>query len=113
MSVGPLGGLGPSAAGAPFAQSKGSEIDRAKQDASSQQRKIQNDIKAENAAGIAATDGEDKATEDRDADGRRLWEFEHEDETQDSPEPTEESGDEPPRCKDPTGQSGSHLDLSG
>ncbi len=111
MSVGPLSGLASSAAATPLAQRHGSDVERAGQDAGSQQRKIQNDQKAEDAAGIGQTDGEDHETEDRDADGRRLWE--------ESPHPPEdENGDTttdapPTRVKDPHGESGNLLDLSG
>ena len=110
MSVGPMGGLPASAAGAPLAQTKGSDVDRAQQDSAAQQRRTQTDQKAEMAAGIGETDGEDHATGERDADGRRLWEQ--------MPGGTGQEGSEgndsnEPRAKDPTGQSGSLLDLSG
>ena len=74
MSIGPTGGIAGSAAGSPLAQTSGSEVQRAEQDAAGQKRRIQMDQKAENAAGIGETDGEDHETEERDADGRRLWE---------------------------------------
>ena len=77
MSVGPLGGLAASAAGSPLAQSHGSEVDRSRQDAAAQQRKVLSDQKAEDAAGIGQTDGEDHETADRDAVGRRIWEETH------------------------------------
>ena len=108
MSVGPLGGIAGSAAGSPLAQTQGSEIERAQQDAGTQQRQIQSDLKAEQAAGIGETDGEDHETEDRDADGRRLLEG--------SPKKgdTEEAADaESPKSKDTAGDSGNLLDLSG
>ena len=111
MSVGPLGGLAASAAGSPLAQTHGSEVDRARHDAAAQQRKVHSDQKAEDAAGIGETDGEDHEAEDRDADGRRLWE--------ETPKPHEDQADTPTsasarsRAKDPSGASGSLLDLSG
>ena len=112
MSVGPLGGLAGSAAGAPLAQTHGSETDRAKHDAAAQQRKIRSDQKAEDAAGIGETDGDDHETEDRDADGRRLWE-----QSATPPEDETGGGEAGPsatgRGRDPTGQSGNVLDLSG
>lgn len=110
MSVGPMGGLPASAAGAPLAQTKGSDVDRAQQDSAAQQRRVQTDQKAEMAAGIGETDGEDHATGERDADGRRLWE-----QMPGGSEPNgaEENGADQSRVKDPTGQSGSLLDLSG
>ncbi|MFW5692816.1 MAG: hypothetical protein ACOCWL_01235 [Thermoguttaceae bacterium] len=109
MSVGPASGIAASAAGSPLAQTHGSEVDRARGDAAAQQRKIRNEQKAEDAAGIGETDGDDHQAEDRDADGRRLWE--------ESPQPGKDAADAPdaaePRGKDPTGQSGNLLDLSG
>jgi len=112
MSVGPLGGIAAGAAGSPLAQTHGSEIDRARHDAAAQQRKLRSDQKAEDASGIGETDGEDHETEDRDADGRRLWE--------ESPSPDEgkagastSDSSGAARGKDATGQSGNLLDLSG
>jgi len=111
MSVGPLGGIAGSVAGSPLAQTKGAELERAQQDAASQQRRIQNDQKADSAAGVAETDGDDHEAEDRDADGRRLWEP--------APQPTDQQGEDgsahekPAKAKDPTGESGNLLDLSG
>lgn len=112
MSVGPLGGIIASAAGTPLAQTQGSEIDRAAQETAAQQRQVKNDLKAEAAAGVAETDGEDKETEERDADGRRLWEAPAEGEHEQA-EAEDQTKLEAPRSKDPTGQCGSHLDLSG
>ncbi|NLX96147.1 MAG: hypothetical protein GXY83_08220 [Rhodopirellula sp.] len=108
MSIGSVGGIAASAAGSPLAQTKGSDVDRAQQDASSQQRQIQNEKKAESAAGIGEADGEDHQTAERDADGRRLWEKSG----QSEPNGEEESPGQH-RGKDATGQSGNLLDLSG
>lgn len=112
MSVGPMGGIAASAAGSPLAQTKGSESQRAQQDAGSQQRRIESDKKAESAAGIGETNGEDHQTEQRDADGRRLWEHSGEEKA----EETAEADAGPPqqqRSKDASGESGNLLDLSG
>jgi hypothetical protein len=110
MSIGPLGGIAGSAAGSPLAQTKGSDVERAGQDTSNQQRQIQNDQKAENAAGIGQTDGEDHETAERDADGRRPWE--HPPGASDAV-----TGDDvapaPPQSKDASGQTGTRLDLTG
>ncbi len=112
MSVGPMGSVAGSVAGSTLAQTQGSETERARQDAGSQQRQIQTDEKAEAAAGIGATDGEDHEAADRDADGRRLWE--HDAEEEGTKQPDEEPEAQPPRqSKDATGQSGNLLDLSG
>ena len=112
MSVGPLGGIAGSAAGAPLAQTQGSEPERAQQGAAAQQRRIDSDQKAESAAGIGETDGEDHETAERDADGRRLWEPPPQ---RPDAEPAEGDAGPPqqPQSKDVTGESGNLLDLSG
>ena len=110
MSVGPMSGVTGSAAGAPLSQTAGSETERAQKDSSAKQRQVENDAKAEKAAGIGQTEG-DEGPAERDADGRRLWEGDQQTGKQEEP-PTAET--EPPRqAKDPTGQSGSSLDLTG
>ncbi len=108
MSVGPLGGLAGSAAGSPLAQAKGSEVERAQQDSAGQQRRVQNDLKAEAAAAIGETDGEDHQAADRDADGRRLWEKSHQVRGDQQRDDQEERV-----SRDASGQSGNLLDLSG
>jgi len=112
MSLGPLGGIAASAAGSPLAQTKGSDLERTQQDTAGQQRRVEADQKAENAAGIGEADGEDHETAERDADGRRLWEKPPQAEAAD-----ENKGDSPPsesrRSKDSSGQRGNLLDLSG
>jgi hypothetical protein len=110
MSVGPMGGFAAAVTGAPLAQTRGGELDRAAHETANQQRQVTNDAHAEAAAGIGVTD-EDQAAGERDADGRRMWEQ--------PPGSPEESADgvpltnEPPAAKDPTGESGSLLDLTG
>ncbi len=112
MSIGPLAGLAANAAGAPLAQAKGSDVERAQHDAANQQRVVQSDRKADDAAGIGAADGEDHETAERDADGRRLWEDTRRKKTPDAPG-TASAPLDPPPTNDPTGQSGTLLDLSG
>jgi len=108
MSVGPLGGLAQSAAGSPLAQTKGSDIERTQQDTTTQQRRVQSEAKAEDAAGIGQTDGEDHEAAERDADGRRIWEKTgREKQPGDCSEPCDRAS------KDASGQSGNLLDLSG
>jgi hypothetical protein len=108
MNIAPMGILG-AAAGSGLAQRAGSEVDRAKQEAVGQQRQAELAQQAENAAGIGQTN-EDQETEERDADGRRPWEI-------GGRQPTEEESDaqpdSPPRPRDPSGQRGSTLDLTG
>ena len=114
MSVGPLGGLAGSAAGSPLAQTQGAAVERARQDAAAQERRIQSDEKADAAAGIGKTDGEDHETAQRDADGRRLWEGPAEENTENA-QPTRENhpATEPPQGKEATGGGGTHIDLTG
>jgi hypothetical protein len=111
MSVGPLGIVG-GAAGSPAAQSQGSDVNRAQQDTASQTRQTQMSEKAEHASGVGQTEQDEEAT-DRDADGRRPWEI--------GPTPPADSAAEdgqgpdvaPCPGKDPTGLTGSQLDLQG
>ncbi len=108
MSVGPLSSIAGSVAGTSLAQTRGSDVDRAQQESVARELRASSQERAETAAGIGQADGDNHETNDRDADGRRLWEFRRRDE--------EEAGDDaPPRPegRDPTGQSGSILDLSG
>ena len=111
MSVGPLGSMAASAAGSPLQQAQGSEVERATQDAAAGQRHVQSEQKAEAAAGIGETDGDDHETEDRDADGRRLWE-EVPPSHGNQPEPDDAQAP-PHQPKDTKGESGNLLDLSG
>ena len=105
MSIGSTGGILGSAAGVPLAQSKG-DVDRAGQEATAQARAAAGDKAAENAAGIGET-SEDQQASERDADGRRLWEFEEQKKKDD------EAAQAQRKAKDPSGQSGNALDLSG
>jgi hypothetical protein len=108
MSVGPMSGVVGSAAGAPLSQTAGSETERAQKDSSAQERQVEKDKKAADAAGIGQTE-EDQGASERDADGRRFWEANQE---KDPDQPAEPS--EPTRqAKDPTGSSGTSLDLTG
>jgi hypothetical protein len=97
-----------SAAGAPLSQTAGSETERSQRDASATQRQADNLSKAEKAAGIGQAEG-DEGPSERDADGRRLWEAETargEKQAQAESEPARQA-------KDPSGQSGGELDLTG
>ncbi len=110
MSVGPMGGIAGSAAGAPLAQTKGSEVERAKQEAAGAERKTQTDKTAESAEGVGETK-EDQESSDRDADGRRLWEVDAEEQPPEEDDSKEEQAKR--QAKDPSGESGSGLDLTG
>ena len=109
MSIGFLSGIAGSVAGTSLAQTRGSEIDRAQQENTSRELRTHSEQKAEMAAGIGQADGDNHQTSERDADGRRLWEFPQRHGEQDA------GHEEPlhPQGQDPTGQSGNLLDLSG
>jgi len=108
MSIGPTGMIG-SFAGSPLSQTKGTEAERAQQEASNQARQVQADKTAENAAGIGETEQDEQASE-RDADGQRLWEKSHqnEDAVQNLTDATDLKA-----SRDATGQRGTQLDLTG
>lgn len=110
MSIGPLNPVATSIVGTPTGHMAGADAARAAHEAANQQVQAHNNVRAENAAGIGATDGEDNQASDRDADGRRLWER------------TAKPGRKPaasdaapqqPLSRDPKGETGQTLDLSG
>jgi hypothetical protein len=111
MSVGPLGFFS-SIAATPLPQSKGSDADRTAQETAGQTAQASNAAKAENAAGIGQTDGEEHGAAERDADGRRLWE-----KSPDKKHPVvlspEATAPTAMQSKDATGESGTQLDLTG
>ena len=114
MNVGPMGGVAGSAAGAPLSQTAGSETERTQKDSAARQRQAEGELKAEKAAGIGQTE-EDQGPSERDADGRRFWELpQDEDKEKETVEGQIEAAGEPTRqAKDPTGDSGNALDLTG
>lgn len=109
MSIGSLGIVG-SLAGAPLAQ-KSAEVDKTQRDVADAARQADAAAKAESAAGIGETEEESQASE-RDADGRRLWERQAK-KVNPKDEEISASTPEPILAKDPTGFSGSTLDLTG
>jgi hypothetical protein len=111
MSVGATGMVS-SSAGAPLAQSQGSDVQRAHQETASQTRQTQMSEKAEHASGVGQTEEDEHAT-DRDADGRRPWEMgpARQEDTSAEAEPAPDVAPGP--AKDPTGVTGSQLDLRG
>jgi hypothetical protein len=84
-------------------------MERALQEASNQQRQVKGETRAESAAGIGETDGENHETNDRDADGRSPWKLP----ARGGNSPSESDPSRTPTSKDATGQSGTQLDLSG
>jgi hypothetical protein len=109
MSIGPLSSIAGSVAGTSLAQTRGSEVERAQQESTAREILARSEQKAELAAGVGQADGENHQTAERDADGRRLWEFPRRKGEQDA---GHDAPRDPQGC-DPTGQSGSMLDLSG
>ncbi len=71
MSIGPVG-TAISAAGSPLAQTKGAEVERAREEVGAERRQVYYDEMAEAAAGVGEPDGEDHETSERDGDGRRV-----------------------------------------
>ncbi|RIK86189.1 MAG: hypothetical protein DCC67_03190 [Planctomycetota bacterium] len=106
MNVGATTGPLAAAAGASLAQTAGAATERTAKDAASQQRVIDAHNKSERASGIGQTE-EDQQSAERDADGRRLWEESR------RKQPAGNEGDAPRQSKDPTGQAGNALDLTG
>jgi hypothetical protein len=105
MSIGSLGAIG-SFAAAPATQ-RSSDIDKSQQATADQARANDAAEYAEQAAGIGETREESQAG-DRDADGRRIWEFTER-------EKKEEHANDAvsPVAKDPSGNAGNLLDLTG
>lgn len=109
MSIGSLGIVGGLAA-SPLSQ-RAAETDRAERDTADKARQLKGEVKAEQAAGIGQTE-EDSRASDRDADGRRPWEFPAGLQSELSGEtPVDSAADS--RAKDPTGETGGQLDLVG
>src|SRR5215475_13274038 len=107
MSIGSLG-FGGIGAATPLAQSSGSDVDRAQHETSVQQGQSQGEAKAEQAEGVGKPDGDEHETEDRDADGRRLWER-----TAKARVPQNTQSEQTSASRDASGQRGNKLDLTG
>jgi hypothetical protein len=116
MSIGPMGFFS-SIAATPMAESQGSDVDRATQETSVQAHEISQNTKAENAAGVGQTDGEEHETADRDADGRRRMEKPLAKKKrivrQEESIANTTAAEEPHLSRDASGTSGNELDLSG
>jgi hypothetical protein len=113
MSVGPLGGIVGSAAGAPLSQTVGAEAERTQKESSVRQRLADSQEKSEQAAGIGTTE-QDQEASDRDADGRRMWEATRKKTNQEQEQPNFSEDDlNLPKSKDPSGDAGNTLDLMG
>ena len=110
MNVGVSTGIPASIAGIPIAQTSGSESDRIRADTSAQRSTAAAEDHAKRAEGIGAADGEDHQTDDRDADGRRPWEFGPA-KTVAKPQAEEDVVER--HSRDASGESGGQLDVTG
>ena len=107
MSIGSVGIVG-SLAGTSLAQ-KSAEVDKTQRDSADASRQTDAAARAESAEGIGQTE-EDAQAGERDADGRRLWERNAKKLAKD------ETGASTPAAalaRDPDGNSGGILDLTG
>jgi hypothetical protein len=111
MSIGSLGIVG-SLAGSPLSQ-RAAEVERAERESADRAREAKSEQRAEQSAGIGQTE-EDSQAGERDADGRRPWEHPAAKQPP-APETAADAVAEvaPSRAKDPTGERGSELDLTG
>ncbi len=110
MNIAFFNGIVASAAGTPLALSKGTDVERSQHADAAQKRESVSQLKAEAAAGVGELDDADHKPEERDADGRRLWE------RFGKKNSGEEPGSEPAPVKqvrDLSGECGNQLDLSG
>jgi hypothetical protein len=105
-------GIVGSLAGGQVQQAKGSDIEKAQHDTAAQSRQSKSSEKAEQATGIGRTP-EDAETNERDADGRRLWGGDEEPVETEADDGSQESSGETPQAKDPDGNCGTNLDLTG
>ncbi|MEX1039436.1 MAG: hypothetical protein WDZ51_02315 [Pirellulaceae bacterium] len=113
MSIGPGAmGIASSLAASPLAQNSSSEVNRNQQASRDQSRQVESAEKAEKAAGVGDPEESEK-TSDRDADGRRAWEKPAGSHDDPSAHDDDSCGGGGSQSKDPTGQRGGNLDLSG
>jgi hypothetical protein len=117
MSVGPMGFYS-SIAATPPPPTQTADADRTAQESAGQERQVANETKSESAEGVGQTDGEEHETEDRDADGRRLWEkpLKKKEKAKQAAADSDPAAADPAAAhpsKDATGQSGNQLDLTG
>jgi hypothetical protein len=106
MSIGSLGIVG-SLVGTTLAQ-KSAEVDKTQRDATDAFRQADSAARAESAEGIGQTQ-EDSQADERDADGRRLWERN----PKKAKDEVAASSSTAIPAKDPNGISGGIIDLTG
>lgn len=105
--IGTTGGVLGSASGAPLSQTSGSSSGEVQKETAAFERLAAAEEKAERAGGIGQTE-EDEQTDERDADGRRLWER-----TRHGAQDSDGGSAGEAVSKDATGQAGNALDLVG
>jgi hypothetical protein len=111
MSIGPMGSVLFSAAGTSLAQTTGSDVVRAREDAAVQQRSVESQQLDEVAMGVGEPDADDNQTNERDADGRTPWLLGRKKPGLDG----EEAADEPApgAVVDDASAADEHIDLTG
>src|SRR5580704_15535206 len=102
MSIGPMNPIAASIVGSAFQANRSADIERAEQDANSQASHIAGLDKADLSNDVGETNGDDSHTSERDADGRRAWEFRRGKRARSGEFATADSN----LPKDPSGQSG-------
>lgn len=106
-TIGSTGGILGSAAGAPLSQTSSATNEGAQRDSAAVERRAEAENKSEQAGGIGQTE-EDEQADERDADGRHLWESS----TQNADPRDEQDAPASPRSSDAS-QTGNTLDLVG
>lgn len=105
MNIEAFAGIG---AATPLTQSKGTDVDRAVQETSTHKDKTSSDTRAEEAAGIGQTDGDQHEIEEREGDGRMPWQWHGTEQNNADGDSTQKQP-----SRDTTGQCGNLLDLTG
>jgi hypothetical protein len=95
-------------AATPLTQSKGTDADRAVHEISIHKEKTTSDTRADEAAGIGQTDGDQHEIEEREADGRMPWQW-----PDGQPNDSKSESTKTSPSRDATGQCGNLLDLTG
>jgi len=115
MSIGSLGIIS-GLAGSQVDGSKAAGTDRAARDSAEQSREIDSSQKAEKTAGVGQTDKEQESS-DRDADGHLSWDASaHGRKSRSSARSADDSSEDQNgevAAKDPSGELGCGLDISG
>jgi hypothetical protein len=109
MNAASISGILASAAGAPLAQTKGSEIDRRRLETDRSRAAVESERRVDTAAGVAEADGEQNRVGDDGAGDRPGWEHSKSAKRRSK----QASAAAEPTSRDATGQSGNEIDLCG